>query len=1085
MPNLYALLVGINQYHPESKVGSLTGCTNDIDAYEAFFRQNYTHAIQKAEDVVVLRDAEATYTNLINTFQEHLSKAKAGDIALFVYCGHGAQELTSPEYKQFFPDGKGETIVCYDSRLKNGQDLADKELGVLLYELNQAAHIVCILDCCHSGSGTRDVAASQFAGIRRVATKDTPRPYDTYFFANKYPKGAGLNLPKSKHILLAACRAEEEARELTNRRGFFSTFLVKTLEADPNQSYADLFMRTRLGMENMGGDVQHPQFETYNGFESGKRFLQPNSDAPVKQTFTVAFNQQKSAWEANIGALQGLPTRADKPSDIAIFYGNTVKGMAKTENVGIQRSTITFNFTPDSNITYTGELRSLPSPPMDVIREVSPTDAAKLEDTIQKIPLLYANILNENDSKSSTNWAYKIALSGEKVTISDRNNVLITANSANPFIPISTILQENIGKLDIIGRWEKLLHLQNNNTTFQENDIRYWFEAQDDAGNWLARTGKELNVDLLHQKDNTYKPVKFRLQVLNNTNQNVHFALFYFSRKYGIEILENRSVPKNSTATLYQDDILINDAARMQSTDIFKVIFSHKKIDDFLLTQPELDDIRRDLARKIPEEMDDWNAQTITVKATKKKEEINNEKDVTISNGSVVIKAHPTFKAKITTSAAVKSSRDITDGSALADALSRINHNNHTTSVELLSFGENANTRSLVATPSPNMLEISQYINPESLAKKPLKIELKTSLNDNEILVPVTFDGQYFIPVGEAKPNRKQGKVAIKIKELPPSTDNHRSITGAVRMFFVKMVFGVEAADKLCWVDFSNKKQAQRKTEKTTEKVKSAKKIALVIHGIIGNTEQMAEFMREAVKSGRFDLVLSFDYENLNTPINETSRILKEKLAAVGIKEGCGKEFTVLAHSMGGLVSRYMIEKLDGNKFVTHLVMAGTPNGGSPISKITDYRSLASALIGLSMNLGLNLPFTGLITGILNGSKAVTKTLEMMNYNDKSGFLKDLNAGGDPQIKYTIVAGSIQQYEEKYKATKGLMDKMFGIVATAFNKEKSNDIAVRVVDIEKVLPDVKTFKPITYQVPCHHLNYFEEQESVKTLYRIL
>jgi hypothetical protein len=382
------------------------------------------------------------------------------------------------------------------------------------------------------------------------------------------------------------------------------------------------------------------------------------------------------------------------------------------------------------------------------------------------------------------------------------------------------------------------------------------------------------------------------------------------------------------------------------------------------------------------------------------------------------------------------------------------------------------------------MLELSQYINPESLAKKPLKIELKTSLKANEMIIPVTFDGQYFVPVGEAKPNRKQGKVAIQIKELPASTDNHRSISGAVRMLFIKMVFGVESADKLCWVDFSNKKQAERKSDGVAEKVKSAQKIALVIHGIIGDTEHMAEFMRDAVKSGRFDLVLSFDYENLNTPINETSRILKEKLAAVGMKEGCGKEFTILAHSMGGLVSRYFIEKLDG-KFVTHLVMAGTPNGGSPISKLTDYRTLASALIGLSMNLGLNLPLTGLITGILNGSKVVTKTLEMMNYNDKSGFLKDLNAGGDPKVKYTIVAGSIQQYEEKYEATKGLIDKMFGIVATAFNGEKSNDIAVRIVDIEKVLPDAKTFKPESYQVPCHHLNYFVEKESVKTLYRIL
>jgi Caspase domain len=1077
MSNFYALLVGINEYAPASKVNPLTGCINDINAYETFFRQQYKDFLKKDTDIKVLRNAEATYTNVINSFQTHLGQAKAGDIALFVFCGHGAQELTAPEYKQFFPDGKGETLVCYDARLPTGQDLADKELAVLLNQLNQAAHIVCILDCCHSGSGTRDIADMQFAGSRRVATKDIARPYETYFFANQYPKGAGLTLPKSKHILLAACRADEEARELTNKRGFFSTFLIQTLENNIHQSYADLFMRCRIGMENLGGDAQHPQFDSYNGFEPSKKFLQPNSGTTISQLFPIAFNQQKRAWEANIGAIQGLPTRANKPSQLTVFEGTTRKGIATTQKVGIQRSVVTFDFVEDTNVIYNASLLSLPTTAIDVI--VEPAEAVILKENVAKIPLLYANIV-PNDSK---NWAYQLTLQDHKVVISDRNMV-VDEHLVTPFNPIASVVQESIGNLDVIGRWEKLLKLQNERSKFQENDLIFWFEQLTDAGEWVKSSSNEVMVDLIHQKNNDYKSVKFRLNVTNNTKQNLHCALFYFARQFGIMTLDNRLIPQNTTATLYQDDILINDATRTDSTDIFKLIFSNDKIDDFLITQRDLHDTRRDLANNTPREMEDWNAKTIFVKATKKKDEISN-KDITIANGGITIQAHPSFKASVSMGVSTKSARDITAGSALTDALLRMSGNSDVSSVALLSFGNN-NTRSLVASnvASPNMLEISQYINPEALAKKPLKITIHAALSNNEILVPVTFDGQYFVPVGETKPNKKRDKVAITIKKLPATTDHHRSLTGAVRMLFVKLTCGIAAADRLRWVDFT-KAKAKRTDDKIVKQVATAQKIALVIHGIIGDTGQMAEFMRDAIKTKRFDLVLTFDYENLNTPINETAQILKNKLAEVGLKADCGKEFTILAHSMGGLVSRYFIEKLDGSKFVTHLVMAGTPNGGSPFSKLTDYRNVASALMGLSMNLGLNLPLTGLIQGILNGSKAVTKTLEMMNYDDKSGFLKDLNSGGDPQIKYTIVAGSIEQYEQKYASHIGLMDKMFGIVATAFNGEKSNDIAVRVVDIEKVLPNASTFKAQSYQVPCHHLNYFEEQESVKTLYAIL
>ncbi|MGX9727009.1 MAG: esterase/lipase family protein [Candidatus Electronema sp. VV] len=119
-----------------------------------------------------------------------------------------------------------------------------------------------------------------------------------------------------------------------------------------------------------------------------------------------------------------------------------------------------------------------------------------------------------------------------------------------------------------------------------------------------------------------------------------------------------------------------------------------------------------------------------------------------------------------------------------------------------------------------------------------------------------------------------------------------------------------------------------------------------MVHGIIGDTENIAQGLMQVrdangtALSKKFDLVLTYDYENLNTKIEDTARKLKEQLRDVGLHENDSKRLTLLVHSMGGLVSRWFIEQEGGNKIVDHLVMCGTPNVGSPFGKIDAARSL-------------------------------------------------------------------------------------------------------------------------------------------------
>jgi hypothetical protein len=79
--NLYALLVGINDYSPN--VGKLNGCLNDVDHFHDYLTDNFDRSGLLIE---VLKDADATRSNIIEQFRSHLGKAKRDDTVFFQYC---------------------------------------------------------------------------------------------------------------------------------------------------------------------------------------------------------------------------------------------------------------------------------------------------------------------------------------------------------------------------------------------------------------------------------------------------------------------------------------------------------------------------------------------------------------------------------------------------------------------------------------------------------------------------------------------------------------------------------------------------------------------------------------------------------------------------------------------------------------------------------------------------------------------------------------------------------------------------------------------------------------------------------------
>ncbi len=180
-----------------------------------------------------LTDSDATRGNIIKMFRSHLSRAGADDVVLFHYSGHGARSKSAQDFKQFYPDGKDEGLVCYDSRKPDGFDLADKELAVLLSELDQNnPHIALLLDCCHAGSATR--GADDFTQARARVTHEIfeERPLESHldgYYSTRLAQDKSLMIPASRHILLAACERVQKAWEVKDHRGVFSSTLLESV----------------------------------------------------------------------------------------------------------------------------------------------------------------------------------------------------------------------------------------------------------------------------------------------------------------------------------------------------------------------------------------------------------------------------------------------------------------------------------------------------------------------------------------------------------------------------------------------------------------------------------------------------------------------------------------------------------------------------------------------------------------------------------------------------------------------------------------------------------------------------------------
>ena len=1070
LQHVYALLVGVDNYPPE--LGRLRGCVNDVDQLGDFLRRDGVGL--KTAEIVTLKDADATRVNVIGAFRRHLGRARAGDVALFHFSGHGARWASAAAFREAFPDGWDEGLVCIDSRAPGSFDLADKELAVLIDEVAaNGAHVVISLDCCHAGSGTR--SADAFRGLRpRVThTVHDQRPLESYLdghYSQLQAQGCPLAVPTGRHVMLAACERTQQACETSSNHGVFTETLLEVLNASGGQlSYAELFVRCRAAVRRHA-DAQLPQFETYGHFNAWSGFL----DRPmVRAARRYAVASTDGEWHVDCGAIQGLPTQPDRDAEFTLYAEDgTVAGTASVLQVGAQRSVLRLAFAADQTSRFRAELTTLPVPPE--LLWISP-DAPMHAALARALAADAAVCVALTEVADAAN--YVVMQEGALLVLSEKDNPLpiqrVAIDAAQPDSATSALLSV----LAQVARWRRSVALSNPASGLDTTAIDFACEESARTGNTAPpalHAGPEVTLESVREDRGDaarWADVHARLRARNRSGRMLHFLLAYHSPDFGVQVLRNDPVPPSDAwFTLYgdgEDEYFWVAEDENETIDRFKLIVSTERVDGFLLELPDLErgatlaasTAMRTLgaARRIGQKLqgEQWLTKELVVRTVRRLDELGLS-DWKSASGRITVKGHPAITASISLRQLPPPGRGAAGVDPFMPALKRAGLR----SVDL------GGTRG----ESVAVLELTNLQHAGKLREQPLELVLDVPLEAGEGILPFVFDGQHLMPCGQ--PFRDdQGRSHVMIDALPNIPPDRRSLGSTLKLYFFKTWLRRRDVNRLAAIDFHANGTFERDVDRVSTRVAAARRILLLVHGIIGDTDGIADGVRVCGLDARFDLVLSYDYENLATPIGETARHLGADLRAAGLGPHDGRHLTLLVHSMGGLVSRWFIEREGGNAMVDHLVMCGTPNQGSPFGRVDDARKVVTMLAGLAANAApALLPFIAPLLFVLNRSKQVTPTLQQMDAG--SDFIHGLNTSPDPGVRYTLLAGDVAAYDD---ASDPLFARLLAQLgrSTLFDMlfaARRNDIAVAVDSVQADL----SIRPAATLIPvaCHHLNYF-------------
>jgi Caspase domain len=544
--NIYALLVGIDEY-PQG-ITSLQGCVNDINAIESYLMTRINAQTYQLHPKKLLNQ-EATRQAMIDGFENHLCQAGSDDIAFFYYCGHGSQEPAPEEFLPIAPDLQLETLVCYDSRLHGGFDLADKELAYLLAKVAQKnPQIVLIADSCHSGSSFRDTEPP--AGVRQTSGSQNARAMEDFIFSDAMgevadrltpqqepPKRSGWQFSTGDHILFSGCLDSELAKEyVAKKRGAFSYFLLDTLEsATGSLTYREVFDRTKALVRARFHD-QSPQLEATQPEFWEQPFLGFNGDAAITDRQRYASfscenpNDSQPRWIINQGSIHSLPQgMTNEPIRFTLYeQGQPDVAVGEVEVIAVlpEKSIVKFIKTPE-NITdrtvLNAILKSLPRPPMPVFLD---GDTAEDKQALQGVAQALQDSLYVKPVDTPAAAEYRVWAHNQEYAITPPHADRPLARQITSYTEDSA--NQVAKQLGYIAHWLTVVEQKNPTSSLPIDAVKMQIYQ-----NGQELQDEQLRIEYRREGDTLIQP-RIQIKLTNTTKRRLYCTLLDLSERYGV-----------------------------------------------------------------------------------------------------------------------------------------------------------------------------------------------------------------------------------------------------------------------------------------------------------------------------------------------------------------------------------------------------------------------------------------------------------------------------------------------------------------------------------------------------------------------
>lgn len=109
----------------------------------------------------------------------------------------------------------------------------------------------------------------------------------------------------------------------------------------------------------------------------------------------------------------------------------------------------------------------------------------------------------------------------------------------------------------------------------------------------------------------------------------------------------------------------------------------------------------------------------------------------------------------------------------------------------------------------------------------------------------------------------------------------------------------------------------------------------ILVHGVVDNHTVFTLLRRSLMRRG-FGRTISMNYSPLTDDIRRVARRLNRLVEAVCRETGY-ERVHVIGHSMGGLIARYYVQRLGGDRRVHTLVTLGTPHEGTAPARLVPH----------------------------------------------------------------------------------------------------------------------------------------------------